>query len=314
VQEVPAGDERDHFAFVRDVLLRLAHGAALAESEAGRMMQLILAEQIGPAELVTYLATLARRGPSTDEVVGSARVLRAATTAVHFPSDAADTCGTGGDRANTFNISTVAALVAAAAGQPVAKHGNRSSSGGVGSADLMEALGLPIDLDSSALLDSFERHRFAFLFAPRFRPAAQRIREARRRISGPSLFNLLGPLCNPARPAVQVIGTFHESAAQTLAEAVLRLGTCRTFIVVGPGGIDELIPQDGNMAWEVADGNLRRHEFSVSHAGVSACTVEELRGGDAARNARLAVEVLRGLRSGNTRLPGKPCITAFRTS
>ncbi len=296
LEDVYAGDARDRVAFVHYVLRRVGRGAVLSEGDAERMMRLVLAEHIGLVELVAYLKSLAVRGASVDELVGSARALRAATAAVHVPSDVADTCGTGGDHAMTFNISTVAALVAAAAGQPIVKHGNHSSSGGVGSADLIEALGLPIDLCNSALVDSLDRHRFAFLFAPRFRPAAHRIREARRRIPCPSLFNLLGPLCNPARPAFQLIGTFHESAARTLAEAVSTLGTSRSFVVVGPDGVDELIPQEGNLAWEVVDGTVRQHRFDANHAGLEPCAIEDLSGGDAEHNAQVAVRVLRGQR------------------
>ncbi|MBI1826484.1 MAG: anthranilate phosphoribosyltransferase [Planctomycetes bacterium] len=286
----------DARVFVGDVLGRIRRGAALSEGDAAAMMQMILSEKLGLEELIAYLELAAARGPSVDEIVGSARVLREAMTPLQITSDALDNCGTGGDCAKTFNISTIAALVAAAAGQPIVKHGNRSSSGGVGSADLLEAFGLPLDLGGPALLDSLHRHRFAFLFAPRFRPAAPRIREARRRTSSPTLFNLLGPLCSPALPAFQVIGTFHESIARTLAEAVLRLGTRRTFIVVGPGGIDELIPQHGNVAFEVANGTIRRHDFDAHHAGLEPCSVEDLRGGDVGFNAQLALRILAGER------------------
>lgn len=286
----------DESAFVRSSLTDIRGGRSLSEDRATRMMSLILDGQVAQDELVLYLELLAAKGASVDEVVGSARALRRTLTPLDVPFEVMDTCGTGGDRSATFNISTVAALVAAAAGQPVAKHGNRSSSGGIGSADVIEALGLRLDPGIDSLIDSLHRHRFAFLFAPRFRPKAAQIGEARHCVRGPTVFNLVGPLCNPARPAFQVIGTFSESAAETLAEAALRLGTHRTFVVTGPGGVDELLPLDQNAAFEVVGGRILRHVFRADHAGVRTCELDALRGGDAETNARIATRILAGER------------------
>jgi anthranilate phosphoribosyltransferase len=289
-----AAMDRDELAFVRSSLTDLRGGRSLSEDHATRMMSLILVGRVGSDELVCYLELLAAKGASVDEVVGSARALRRIITPLNVPFEVMDTCGTGGDRSATFNISTVAALVTAAVGQPVAKHGNRSSSGGVGSADVIEALGLTLDPGIDSLIDSLHRHRFAFLFAPRFRPKTTQVSEARRRVRGPTLFNLVGPLCNPARPAFQVIGTFSESAAQTLAEALLRLETRRTFVVAGPGGVDELIPLSENVAFEVVGDGIRRHVFRAEHAGVQTCDLDALRGGDAELNACIATRILSG--------------------
>ena len=286
----------DESAFVRSSLNDLRGGRSLSEDDARRMMSLILDGQIGPDELVRYLELLAAKGVSVDELAGSARALRRIIMALNVPFDVMDTCGTGGDRSATFNISTVAAFVTAAAGQPVAKHGNRSSSGGVGSADVIEALGLSLDPGIDSLIDSLHRHRFAFLFAPCFRPQATQVSKARRCVRGPTLFNLIGPLCSPARPAFQVIGTFSESAARILAEAALRLGTSHTFVVTGPGNIDELVPLDPNVAFEVVGGAIRRHVFCAEHAGVQTCELDALRGGDAELNARIATRILSGER------------------
>ena len=286
----------DESTFVRSSLTNLRGGRSLSEDDAARMMSLILTERIGQEELVCYLELLAAKGASADEVVGSARALRRTLTPLDVPFDVMDTCGTGGDRSATFNISTVTALVTAAAGQPVAKHGNHSSSGGVGSADVMEALGLSLDPGIDSLIDSLHRHRFAFLFAPRFRAKAAQVGEARRRVRGPTLFNLIGPLCSPARPAFQVIGTFSESVARILAEAVLRLDTRRTFVVAGPGGVDELIPLDSNIVFEVVSGEIQRHVLRAEQAGVQMCDLDALRGGDAETNARIATRILAGQR------------------
>lgn len=161
---------------------------------------------------------------------------------------------------------------------------------------MIEALGLSLDSGIDTLIDSLHRHRFAFLFAPRFRPKAEQIGEARRRVRGPTLFNLVGPLCNPARPAFQVIGTFSESYAETLAEATLRLETHHTFVVTGPGGIDELIPFGQNVAFEVVGGRILRHFVRAEHAGLHPCELDALRGGDAETNARIATRILAGQR------------------
>lgn len=291
-----AAMDHDESAFVRSSLTDLRAGRSLSEDHTTRMMSLIFAGQVQQDELIRYLELLAAKGASVDEVVGSARALRRIMTPLNVPFEVMDTCGTGGDRSATFNISTVAAFVTAAAGQPVAKHGNRSSSGGVGSADVMEALGLRLDPGTDTLIDSLHRHRFAFLFAPRFRPKAAYVGEARRRVRGPTLFNLVGPLCNPARPEFQVIGTFSESAAQILAKAVLRLETRRTFVVTSPGGIDELIPLGENVAFEVVGDGIRRHVFRAEHAGVQTCDLDALRGGDAETNAHIATRILSGQR------------------
>ena len=161
---------------------------------------------------------------------------------------------------------------------------------------MIEALGLNLDPGIDSLIDSLHRHRFAFLFAPCFRPQATQVSKARRCVRGPTLFNLIGPLCSPARPAFQVIGTFSESAARILAEAALRLGTSHTFVVTGPGNIDELVPLDPNVAFEVVGGAIRRHVFCAEHAGVQTCELDALRGGDAELNARIATRILSGER------------------
>jgi len=291
-----AAVDRDEAGLIRASLRNLRAGRSLSEDTALRMMQLVLNGIVPSDELVLYLTLLAAKGANVEEIVGSVKALRAVATRVVVPFQVLDNCGTGGDRAATFNISTVAAFVVASAGQPVAKHGNRSSSGGVGSADLVEALGPPIDLEIDRLLASLERNRFAFLFAPRFRPKVAHLVEARRRVRGPTIFNLAGPLCNPALPAFQVIGTYCPSVAEALADAALRLGTRRTFVVTGPGGIDELVPGDGNIALEVAGGGVRRHVWGAMDAGVPVCPLDALRGGDAACNARLAARILSGER------------------
>jgi anthranilate phosphoribosyltransferase len=274
----------------------VAAGRDLCEAEAAAMMQAIVSGSVPEDLLAAYLVALANKGESVDEIVGSAQVLRAAAIPFVAPLDTVDTCGTGGDGQNTFNISTVAALVVAAVGQPVVKHGNRSASGRVGSADLLAALGVATDLEPAVSAEQLRRERFTFLFAPQYHPAARHAAEVRRRLGRPTIFNLLGPLCNPARPAFQVTGTPGRDKARKVAEAHLRLGTQHAFVVTSANGTDELTPSAANEAFEIADGQVTPRQFSANDAGVAVHPPEALCGGDAATNAAIALRVLWGER------------------
>jgi anthranilate phosphoribosyltransferase len=275
----------------------IAAGRDLSEAEAAEMMHGIVSGCVPEDRLAAYLVALADKGESVDEIVGSARVLRAVAVPFAAPPDTVDTCGTGGDGQNTFNISTVAALVVAAAGQPVVKHGNGSASGRVGSADLLAALGVTIDLPPTASAEQLRRENFAFLFAPHYHPAARQAAAVRRHLGRPTIFNLLGPLCNPARPAFQVTGAPGRHRARQLAEAHMRLGTRHAFVVTSVNGADELMPGAANEVFEVADGRITERQLSAADAGLAAHPPEALRGGDVATNAAIAMHILWGERS-----------------
>lgn len=285
LQAEPESPSKDDRHFVRVVIDRLRQSQSLSQQEAQRMMELILQAKFTVDEMESYLRAMAAKETTVGELVGSVCALRAATQPVETGMQVLDTCGTGGDGLGTFNISTTAALLVAATGQPVAKHGNRSSCGATGSADVLESLGIPLGRSGNYVIDSLRRHRFAFLFAPSFRPKVEGLVEARRRIKGPTLFNLAGPLCNPANPPFQVIGTYSGAAARTLAEAALQLGTQRTFIVTGPQGIDELMFSDGNIILQVQEGELTLQELETADCGSPKCTLNDLAGGDASQNA-----------------------------
>jgi anthranilate phosphoribosyltransferase len=274
----------------------VAAGRAQSEEQAAGMMRAVMAGWVPDEPLAAYLVALADKGESVDEIVGSARALRAVAVPFAAPADAVDTCGTGGDGHGTFNISTVAALVAAAAGQPVVKHGNRSASARVGSADLLAALGVATELAPAASAELLRREGFAFLFAPQYHPAARHAAAVRRKLGRPTIFNLVGPLCNPARPAFQVTGAAGAATAQKLAEAHLRLGTRRAFVVTGADGADELTPNAANEVREVADGQITLRRIGAADAGVAEHPLEELRGGDVAANTAIALRVLWGQR------------------
>ncbi len=287
---------RDDASFFDTCLDLVREGASQQEKDAERMMEFIVQGSVPHQKIADYLVALAEKSESVDEIVGSARVLRA--HAVPFPAlgDCIDNCGTGGDGAGTFNISTVAALVVASAGQPVVKHGNRSASGRVGSADLLEELGIRIDLDPEAALVWLRRFNFAFLFAPQYHPAAKAVAPIRKQLGRPTIFNLLGPLCNPAQPPYQLLGVPDRTIADKIAQAILRLGIKRAFVITGENGVDELIPAGRNDVLIVESGQIRRTNFAAHDAGLTECSLRDLQGGDVKRNAAIATSILDGAR------------------
>jgi anthranilate phosphoribosyltransferase len=271
---------------------RVVRGERLSEEEAAAAMTTIMDGEATPAQIGALLASLAVRGETEDEVVGFARIMR--ERAVPFPVEAAvDTCGTGGDGAGTFNISTVSSFVVAGAGVPVAKHGNRSASGSCGSADLLEALGVRIDVPLEATRRRFDETGWTFLFAPSFHPSMRHAAPARKDLGVRTAFNLLGPLTNPARPRAQVVGVPRPELTEFLARCLSRLGVARAWVVHGDG-LDELTLAGPTRVAEVTGGAVRSFTLSVADSGLPAAPREALRGGDASVNARMAEEVLAG--------------------
>jgi anthranilate phosphoribosyltransferase len=236
---------------------------------------------------------LRMRGETVDELAGFATAMRDRVGRVAAPDGAIDVVGTGGDGSGTFNISTTAALVAAAAGVPVAKHGNRAITSKAGSADVLDALGIRIDHDAASAGAALREHGFAFLFAPNFHPAMKHAGPTRREIGVRTAFNLLGPLTNPAGTRRQLLGVADPAAAARMAEVVRRLGTDRTFVIHGDG-VDEL-PLDGSgVAWIVAGELIERHVIDAAALGFKRAATARLAGGSPEENARLSEAVLRG--------------------
>jgi len=245
-----------------------------------------------PAQIGALLAALAVRGETEDEVVGFARTMRERAVPLRA-EQAVDTCGTGGDGAGTFNISTVASLVVAACGVKVAKHGNRSASGSCGSADVLEALGVKVDAPTAAVQRCLDETGWTFLFAPAFHAATRHAVQPRRELGVRTAFNLLGPLTNPARPVAQVVGVPRPELLGFMARCLARLGVRRAIVVHG-SGLDELTLAGETAVVEVADGQVRERRVTPDEAGLARAPVEAVRGGDARENARLAGEVLEG--------------------
>ena len=273
-------------------LARLARGERLSEDEAAAAMGTIMDGEATPAQIGALLAALAARGETEDEVVGFARAMRSRAVPLRSRG-AVDTCGTGGDGASTFNISTIASFVVAACGVPVAKHGNRSASGTCGSADVLEALGVRIDAPTALVQSTLDDAGWTFLFAPRFHASTRHALAPRRELGVRTAFNLLGPLTNPACPEGQVVGVPRPELAPFVARCLQRLGTKRAWVVHG-SGLDELTLAGPTEVAELDGGSVRSFSIRPDDAGLRPAPVEALRGGDPQANAAIAREILAG--------------------
>ncbi len=280
---------------IQSALARLLDGHDLTRDEARRVMDSIMSGAATPAQIGAFLVALRLKGETADEIAGCAEAMRAHVLPVAPKrADLVDTAGTGGDGGRTFNISTAAALVAAAAGAGVAKHGNRSVSSLSGSADVLEELGFELALGPDRIAQSIDELGFGFMFAPSHHPAMKHAGPVRHEIAARTVFNVLGPLTNPAGARAQVVGVYSAALVPVIADVLLKLGARRAFVVHGAGGIDELSPAGLNLVCEVVDGGVRRREIDPLHLGIPRCDAAELRGGTAAENARTIHAVLEG--------------------
>jgi anthranilate phosphoribosyltransferase len=281
---------------MKPLLERLVTGQSLSEQEAGQLLEALTEPDVPAAVAGACLAALRCRGETAEEVRGFARALRALARRPVLPDvgPTLDIVGTGGDGSHTFNVSTGAALLAVAAGARVVKHGNRSISSRSGSADLLEALGLPIPLDESAAARCLEDTGFTFLFAPHYHPAMKAIAPVRAALGVRTVFNLLGPLVNPAAPPFQLTGAYSAPAAQLMADALSGLPIRRAFVVHGEPGWDEPTPVGAFLLYDVRPGQVTRTTRSAADFGLPSCVAEDLRGGDAAFNAAALRAVFAG--------------------
>jgi anthranilate phosphoribosyltransferase len=275
------------------VLQRLASREDLTSEEAAEAMRAIMSGDVTPGQVGGFLMALRTKGESADELDGLARTALEFANPVSPQTPVLDTCGTGGDRSGTFNISTVAAIVVAGAGVTVAKHGNRAASGQCGSADLLEALGIAIDLDAVGVERCLRDAGIGFMFAPVFHPAFGHAGPVRRELRVPTSLNFLGPLTNPARPAAQVIGVSDSRMLPLMAEVLARRGT-RATLFRGQDGLDELTTTGPSIVAEVRDGEVHDGVVDPGALGIPSATLDDLRGGDPGEAARIAREVLGG--------------------
>jgi anthranilate phosphoribosyltransferase len=284
---------------IKDALARLLEGEDLSRAESRLVMGSIMSGEATPAQIGGFLVALRLKGETADEIAGAAEAMRDHVIPVKpNRDDLVDTAGTGGDGGKTFNISTAAALVAAAAGAGVAKHGNRSVSSQSGSADVLEQLGFNLELAPERIAASIDTLGFGFMFAPTHHPAMKHAGPVRRELAARTVFNVLGPLTNPAGARAQVVGVYSPLLVPVIADVLARLGARRAFVVHGAGGIDELSPAGPNLVCEVVDGDVRSREIDPAELGIPRCDPEELRGGSAEENAKAIRDVFAGADGG----------------
>jgi anthranilate phosphoribosyltransferase len=284
---------------IQRALARLLDGHDLSRSEARAVMGSIMGGEATPAQIAGFLIALRAKGETADEITGCAEAMREHVLPVRPKRvDLVDTAGTGGDGARTINISTAAALVAAAAGAGVAKHGNRAVSSFSGSADVLEALGFDLELAPERVALSIDELGFGFLFAPTHHPAMRHAAPVRRELATRTVFNVLGPLTNPAGARAQVVGVYAPQLVRTIAEVLAQLGASRAFVVHGAGGIDELSPAGPNFVCEVVDGGVRTRNVDPLEFGLERCDPGELRGGSPEDNADAIRSVFAGENGG----------------
>jgi anthranilate phosphoribosyltransferase len=276
---------------------RVVAGEDLTSEDAYRSMSVILEDGAAEASLAGFLIALRMKGETATELAGFARAMREHAVFVDAGDDLIDTCGTGGDGAGTFNISTIAAIVMAGAGARVAKHGNRSiTSKTGGSAEMMEALGVRFAMTAEEAAHAIREVGIGFLFAPHMHPAMKHAQPVRRELGVRTVFNLLGPLVNPARAQAQLIGAPSVSTARLMAQALAELGTRHAFVVHGVDGLDEISISGATEVYEILGGRIRQMTWTPADFGVTCSGLESIAGGGAERNAEIAVEILGGAR------------------
>ena len=282
---------------IQAAIQKLLDGHDLGRDEARDVMGEIMGGEATPAQIGGFLVALRAKRETADEIAGCAEAMRAHVLEVR-PSrdDVVDVVGTGGDGGRTFNISTTAAIVAAAAGAAVAKHGNRAVSSVSGSADVLEALGFTLEQPPERIAESIDSLGFGFMFAPLHHPAMRHAAPVRRELGTRTIFNILGPLTNPAGARAGVFGVYSPDVARTVADALAVLDSRRAFVVHGAGGIDELTPAGPNLVIEVADGTSRERTVDPLELGIERSDPKELAGGTPAENAVTTREVLSGAR------------------
>jgi anthranilate phosphoribosyltransferase len=278
---------------VIDVIAKLVKRESLSEAEAAAAFETIMRGDATPVQIAGFMVALRMKGETIEELTGFARTARALATPIEVDGALLDTCGTGGDGLATFNISTLAAIVAAACGAKVAKHGNRAASSLCGSADVLEQLGVKIDLAPDAVARCIEQAGIGFLFAPIFHPSFRFAGVPRRELGVRSVFNILGPLCNPAGAKYQALGVADASLAAKMADVLARLGVERAIVFHAGDGMDELSTSSPSLVIEI-DGGRKEYQLDPTDVGLKPADPRAVRGGGPEENARIAREVLAG--------------------
>jgi len=287
---------------IKESLAKLVQGENLTENEMMDVMERVMEGEVTPTQLGGFLTALRLKGETVDEIVGGARVMREKSLKVRFRAPLImDTCGTGGDGSNTFNISTTVAFILAAAGIPVAKHGNRAMSSRCGSADVLEALGIKVDLPPERVAECLETVGIGFMYAPVYHHSMKHAAGPRRELGFRTIFNMLGPLTNPAGANCQLLGVYHPDLTALFARVLQRLGSHRVMVVHGAGGMDELSLAGANQVSVLQDGEIHTFTVTAADVGLNPASNQELQGGDARQNAAIIENILNGNEKGPKR-------------
>lgn len=279
---------------IHSYIQKLTTGHSLTTEEMTRTLQIILAGGATPAQIAAILVSLRMKGETPAEIAAAAAVLRSKAIAFPAPEGAFDTCGTGGDGAGSLNISTAVGLVLAGCGVPVVKHGNRSVSSRSGSTDVLEALGVDVQVPPETMQEALEESGFAFLMAPLYHRGMRHVSPVRQELKLRTIFNLLGPLANPAKPSFQLLGVYHPDWLEPVAEALQKLGTTAAWVVCGEGNLDEIALHGPTEIVELKNGQLHRFTLTPADAGLTEQPLSALQGGDAEYNAKALSLLLRG--------------------
>ncbi|MFA7294238.1 MAG: anthranilate phosphoribosyltransferase [Candidatus Omnitrophota bacterium] len=280
---------------IKDLIKQLANKKDLTAQEMQQVMREILSGATETADIINFLTSLNEKGETVGELTAAVNEMLKYVEPIIIDTDnILDTCGTGGDKKGTFNIPTITALVASGAGITVAKHGNRSVSSKCGSADILEALGVDINMDKGKIKKCLKEIGIAFLFAPNLHPAMKNVMPARKQIAGKTMFNILGPLINPARATNQLIGVYSQEWTRPLAQVLYNLGSQHVLVVHGADGLDEVTTADKTFVSEVKAGVLKDYEITPEEFGISRAKPGDLNGGSIAENVKIVQDVLDG--------------------
>ena len=277
-----------------EALNKIQGGAFLSEEEMIACMSEIMDGQWNDTEIASFLTGLSARGETVEEITGAAKVMREKALPINAPDGAVDCCGTGGDKSGTYNISTAVAIVAAACGVPVAKHGNRSASSKSGAADVLEALGINLDVPQDKLEEALAKFNFAFLMAPNHHKAMKYVMPVRKALGVRTIFNILGPLANPAKTKFQLLGVYDRALVVPMANVLKNLGTTSAWVVHGSDGLDEITTTGETYIAKLHDGQITEERLSPENFGLEASNPDDLLGGMPEENAKALREILGG--------------------
>lgn len=279
---------------ISKLIEKIAHRENLTEQESSRAFQIIMMGGATPAQMGAFLIGMRVKGETVAELTGAALTMRAKSGKINAPEDALDTCGTGGDQSGSYNISTAVAFVVAACGVPVAKHGNRAISSRSGSADVLSMLGVNIEAEKDVMERALSKANICFMMAPKFHTAMRHVAPVRKELGVRTIFNILGPLANPASTKYQLLGVFSKDLIEPLAQVLKNLGSERAWVVHGSDGLDELTTTGISYVAELNKGKVRTFEITPEDAGLERVSREDLMGGDANYNAKELKRVLKG--------------------